>query len=233
MTTDPARTAPPAGTPSRTPPAGPAGAADVLPGPVPLNRCVAFAVLLASTLAWDLYSKWWAFSTLGYPYHPSEWSWTTPFLWGRVRVQLFTSFNQGALWGLGQGYGWLFCLLSLGAVGLVVYWLFIRRAAHNWWLTICLALIASGALGNLYDRLYLHGSMAVNPRTGQLEPMLGVRDFLDFKIPAIEYRWPFHFTLLEHWQWPIFNFADAFLVTGAIMLMLNALFTREPTAMKQ
>ena len=58
--------------------------------------------------------------------------------------------------------------------------------------------------GNLYDRLGLHGWKDAN---GQI---YGVRDFLDF----VFFNGGFH--------WATFNFADSYLVTGAIMLVLHS-----------
>jgi signal peptidase II len=168
-------------------------------------------------LAWDLGSKSWVFGELGYPQGASDWSWTSGFLWGKFTVRLFTHFNQGALFGIGQGNGLLFAGLSIGAIGLVLYWLFVRGAAQSWWLTVTLGLITAGALGNLYDRLYLHGCMANG------EPQYGVRDFILCTIPWVELRRnPFGIHLLPEWDWPIFNFADTYLVTGAILLAIHS-----------
>lgn len=191
---------------------------------VPASRYWCFGVLAAGGLAWDLISKAWVFESLGYPYRRSEWQWGCRFLWGEFSINLTTWFNQGALWGIGQGLGWLFASLSvLASIG-IVYFLFIRGEAKSWWLTVTLSLIVAGALGNLYDRLYLHG--CVDPSTGaKLE---GVRDFFECKIPLIRYRWPLEFSLIERYDFPVFNFADSFLVTGAIMLTLYSLFGPQP-----
>jgi len=184
---------------------------------VPAKRVWCFASLAIGLLAWDLGSKSWVFNRLGYPFHQSDWKYATDFLWGRLEIQLMTSFNRGALWGIGQGYSWLFALLSLGAAGFILYWLFVRGEARSWWLTVTLALIMAGTLGNLYDRLHLHGCQDGNG------PVFGVRDFLYFKIPFIAYEWPLQFHLIQEYDWPIFNFADVFLVTGAILLTLHSL----------
>ncbi len=61
-----------------------------------------------------------------------------------------------------------------------------------------LALILGGAIGNLFDRL-VHGSVV---------------DFLDFYVNG------------HHW--PAFNFADAAIVTGAALLVLDMLLS-QPT----
>lgn len=184
---------------------------------VPKSRYWCFALLVLSGLAWDLGSKSWVFGTLGYPNGVSDWSWSCGLLWGTFTIRFFTHFNQGALFGIGQGMSLVFAGLSLVAVTAVVYWLFVYRAAQSWWLTVTLGLITAGALGNLYDRLYLHGCVAGG------HPMYGVRDFIECTIPWIGIeRNPFRMHLIPEWVWPIFNFADTYLVTGAIMLALHS-----------
>ena len=171
---------------------------------VPASRPLLFAALAAAACAADLYSKHRVFEDLGYPGVRS--AWTETFFGGAVRFQLLTSFNHGALWGIGQGLSWLFAGLSVLAAAGVVWWLFVAGAARSLWLTIALALVTGGALGNLYDRLGLHGCV-YKDHPDQVR--LAVRDFLFFH--------------LGDYAWPIFNFADVFLVTGATMLALHSL----------
>lgn len=197
---------------------------------VPASRYWCFAILAGGALAWDLISKWWVFDELGAPNRSSAWSWETGFLWGRFQIRLSTVFNQGALFGIGQGLSWLFALLSLVVAGGIVYWLFARGAAGSWWLTLTLSLILAGALGNLYDRLHLHGWT-----TPEGKPQYGVRDFLDCKIPWISFERPLRPKLVREKDWPVFNFADVYLVTGAIMLTLYSFFApqhNEPVAVE-
>jgi signal peptidase II len=190
---------------------------------VPIHRFVLFVAIAAAGLAGDLYSKSAVFADLGYPgggaplvrgehvrfAHPLGFEGESkPFLEGWMTFRLFTSFNQGALWGVGQGYTWLFSTLSLAAAVGIVYWLFVRGAAASAWLTASLAFVMAGTMGNLYDRLGLHGYVDRNGTT-----ILAVRDFLLFTFGD------FH--------WPVFNFADSFLVTGAIMLVLHSLMSTE------
>ena len=166
---------------------------------VPANRYFVFFLLVAAGLTGDLYSKHLVFRELAWPGKSSG-----LLLDGWITFQLFTSFNEGALWGVGQGYAWLFAILSVAAIVGVIYWLFVRGAAVSLWLTVSLGSVMAGTLGNLYDRLGLHG--CVHPETGG--PWYAVRDFLLFTFGG------YHF--------PVFNFADAFLVTGAIMLFVQS-----------
>lgn len=158
---------------------------------------------------WDLYSKSTVFDRLGYPGRGGpvhQWL-------GRVSTfQLFTSFNEGALWGVGQGLTWLFAALSVVAVVVIVFCLLKTSAGQSNWLTVALCLVLSGTLGNLYDRLGLYGY--TNAETGQ--PYRAVRDFLLFTF--------------GNWPWPVFNFADVFLVTGTGMLVAYSFWSERHAA---
>jgi signal peptidase II len=187
---------------------------------IPASRLLVFVLLAAAVLAIDLSTKSIFFNDLGYPgaeLQPTALGAhvrfaapatregeSAPYLDGWVTFRLLTSFNRGALWGLGQEYTWLFAGLSLAAVVGIPVWLFGFSAARSLWLTIALALILGGTLGNLYDRIGLHGC-----RDGDGARIAAVRDFLLFTFGT------FH--------WPVFNFADMFLVTGASMLVLHSL----------
>ena len=172
---------------------------------VPASRPILFLLLVGAACAVDLYSKQVVFDSLGYPGARSEW--TKSWFGGTVQFRLLTSFNEGALWGIGQGRSDLFAALSVAAAAGVLWWLFVAGAARSLWLTIALALVTGGALGNLYDRLGLHGCVYEPPHQDMVRP--AVRDFLLF--------------YFDGWAWPVFNFADVFLVTGAGMLALQSL----------
>jgi len=191
----------------------------------PRSRYWLYGVVALAGLGWDLWSKSRVFQELGYEYHTSDWAWETPLLWGRFAITLRTSFNRGALFGLGQGYAWLFALLSVIAVAGIVYWLFQRGEARSRTNTILLALITAGALGNLYDRIGLHGC-----RDAQGQTIYAVRDFIDCTIPGIRYTPPLSLEWIPEYDWPIFNFADAFLVTGTLSLLAGSFFHHPATA---
>jgi signal peptidase II len=187
---------------------------------VPASRAVVFLLLAALVVAGDLWTKSLVFRDLGYPgtdlypvvrgahslfaAQPGRDGASVAYLDGWLSFRMFTSFNRGALWGVGQQYTWLFAALSGAAVIGIPAWLFGFRAARSWWLTIALALIFGGTLGNLYDRIGLPGCIDENGQT-----VMAVRDFLLFTFGT------FH--------WPVFNFADVFLVSGAGMLVLHSL----------
>ncbi len=168
------------------------------------------AVAIASSgLAWDLWSKSEVFSTLGCPgVRPI---WKGQLLGIAVQFHLETTFNHGALWGMGQGQTWLFASLSFFAIGVIAYFLWNGQATTSVWLTIATGLLLAGTLGNLFDRMGLHGW-----RNADGSPVYAVRDFLDF--------WFF-----GTFHWATFNFADTYLVTGAIMLVVHSLFVPSQT----
>lgn len=170
------------------------------------QRIILFTALTAFCLILDLWSKNIVFGVYGVR-NGSPWlidSW--------VRFRWFTSLNEGALWGMGQGFAWIFALLSVGAFSGIVYWLFVKKAAESLWLTVSLAFVSGGTLGNLYDRLGLHGIVI----HGGSEPIKAVRDFFHFQFGGTPENPGF--------DWAIFNVADICLVTGAIMLMIQSLF---------
>ena len=152
----------------------------------------------------DLSTKWFAFWWVGEP--PPHGPVSSVQILGDV-FSFTTSYNTGALWGLGQDlpYGSeLFAALSILAALAVIYWMHFGGAARDRLLSGSLGLILAGTIGNCYDRIF----------------EAGVRDFLDVRIykPGGE--------LLINW--PIFNLADCCLVCGAFLLMIQAFFAELP-----
>jgi signal peptidase II len=152
-------------------------------------------------LAADLASKHYMFSQPDLLAGKVRWVWPN-----YVGFQL--SLNEGALFGLGQGGVWLFAAFSIAAaIGIPAY-LFFFGGARDLLLTIVLAAVTGGVLGNLYDRLGLPGldwGVLRADRTG--EPVYAVRDFV-----LVARHWPPR----NRWDvWPNFNVADALLVGGA------------------
>jgi len=166
----------------------------------PRTRILVYAIITIAALAADLLSKSIVFSRLGGVFQGTGWlidSW--------LKFELHTSLNPGALWGMGQGFATGFAAISVLAFLGINYWLFVRGAAKSAWLTVALAMVSGGALGNCYDRLGLHGERFPD----ETEPALAVRDFLRFRFGNYDY--------------PIFNIADSLLVAGAIMLMIQSM----------
>jgi signal peptidase II len=166
---------------------------------VPTGRYVTFAAIAGLGCVVDLATKSWIFNRLDFrPGFAAEPEWIVQDIFG-----LQTSLNFGALFGMGQGQVWFFATLSIVAALAIVYWLFVARAAHDRLLTIALASVMGGILGNLYDRLGLW------TLPGSDERICAVRDWILFEYHG--------------WTWPNFNIADSLLVCGAAALVWHAL----------
>lgn len=164
---------------------------------VPANRYLIFGLIGGLGCLADLATKNWVFSTLGMPGGKEKWIWK-PFFGFQ------TSLNEGALFGMGQGWVWLFATLSIAAALFIVYWLFFAGAARDRLLTVALGCVMAGILGNLYDRLGLW-SLPGNPGLRKH----AVRDWILLQYDA--------------WVWPNFNLADSLLVCGAALLVWQAI----------
>jgi len=169
---------------------------------IPPNRYLLFALPAVVGCAADLATKAWFFASPTLRAGNIDWLWT-----GHVGIQL--SWNEGALFGIGQGQVWLFVALSLAAAVAIPIWLFWFGAARDAWLTIALGCVMAGVLGNLYDRVGLHGEVWPAPHPNAGEQIYAVRDW-------ILWQWN------DRWRWPNFNIADSLLVSGAAILLLHA-----------
>ena len=170
---------------------------------IPRNRYVIFFAIAVFGCAADLLTKYWIFQWRGMPGESGVW-----WLW-EPYIGIETATNRGALFGMGPGYGWAFATLSVVAGVGVLVWLFWFRAARDLLLTITLALVTGGILGNLYDRLGLWQNPSV---PGQWHNE--VRDWI----------------LLRYgdFTWPNFNIADSLLVCGAMLLLWHGLWHPAP-----
>jgi len=171
---------------------------------VPASRYILFLSIVAAGCLADLATKHWAFRWLGMPHENPPW-----WLWENV-VGMETSLNTGALFGLGQGWTPAFAALSVLAAGAIALWLFAGKAARDVLLTVALALVTAGILGNLYDRLGLHGLRWPWPVEGNQagDPIYAVRDWIK--------------VMIFGWPWPNFNIADSMLVCGVGLLGWHA-----------
>lgn len=121
-----------------------------------------------------------------------------------------TSTNQGALFGMGQGFSVVFAVLSVIALSVLIFLLFFKRWANDLFIAVTFSMIAGGIIGNLYDRLGLWHGADVAP-----EHANAVRDWIHF-------RWSGGPKIFD--PWPNFNIADCLLVCGAILLCFHAFF---------
>lgn len=164
---------------------------------IPGSRYALYFGTAAIGLAIDLITKHACFASPQLRSGDVMWLWT-----GHIGIQL--SLNEGALFGFGQGKVWIFAALSVVAAIAIPTWIFVYRAARDAWLTFALGCVTVGVLGNLYDRLGLHGIA----QDGRI--IHAVRDWI---------LWQAN----DNWRWPNFNIADSFLVVGACLLFFHAM----------
>ncbi|WP_234086031.1 signal peptidase II [Azonexus sp. R2A61] len=145
--------------------------------------------LAAVVVVLDQLSKWIVLNTLG----PADSIYVTPF-WNWV-----LAFNPGAAFSfLADQPGWqrwFFTLLALGVSGWIA--LELRRHPEQRLLSLALALIMGGALGNVIDRI----------RFG------AVVDFIQWHAAG--------------YYWPAFNVADSAISIGAVLLVFASLTARK------
>lgn len=137
-------------------------------------------------LALDQISKLWILGALGAARPAIE---VTPFLnfvlvWNRGIS--FGLFDRDSAW-----QPWLLVGLSLAIVAGLLIWLRMERGR---WVTLAVALIAGGAVGNAVDRARLGA----------------VVDFVDFHLGG--------------WHFATFNVADAAITCGVALLLAVSLF---------
>lgn len=179
--------------------------------PIPPNRWVLFLLLAVLGCTVDLWTKARVFSWPDLRAGETRWLW--PEILGE-HVGLQLSWNEGALFGMGQGMVWLFASLSVVAAVAIPVWLFWFGAARDLWLTVALGCVMAGVLGNLYDRLGLSGEVWPGPGERAGQTVRAVRDWILVQASP-------------EWRWPNFNVADSLLVTGACILLLHAFRTTD------
>ena len=115
-------------------------------------------------LAIDLWSKSWAFSRLGV----QEVKTVIPGF-----LEFRRSLNDGAVFGTFTGQTSVFIVASLFALGFVLY-LFMHSHARQKVLHVSLGLILAGALGNLYDRAFVHADVVrIEDKKGRVQSQIG------------------------------------------------------------
>lgn len=103
-----------------------------------------FVVLVIAMLATDQAIKYWVRARLV----PGEWvAWPWPGV-----LELRLTHNEGIAFGMAQGKGGLFTPIAL-LISLGSGWYSWRHPKDSVWLHTAMALLAAGALGNLYDRV--------------------------------------------------------------------------------
>jgi signal peptidase II len=109
--------------------------------------------------------------------------------------------NPGAAFSLATGYTWVLTIVAIAVVVVIVR--VARRLRSAGW-AVALGLVLGGALGNLADRIF----RSPGPLQGH------VVDMVSLFAP-------------DGSVWPVFNVADASIVSGGALLVLLALLGRE------
>ncbi len=104
--------------------------------------------------------------------------------------------NSGMAWGWLQGKTLILTIFTVIACALIVYFIIAKRKSMPALIRTALTLILAGAVGNLFDRIFLGY----------------VRDFIVF----------------DFWDtFPTFNFADACVTVGAVLLFVGLILTKK------
>jgi signal peptidase II len=133
--------------------------------------------------------------------------WADAYLELAQPVPILPFFNLTLLYNTGAAFSfladaggwqrWLFSGIAVLVSGFILLWM-AKLKRSQLWLGCALALILGGAIGNnLIDRL-IYGH---------------VIDFID--------------VYYQQWHWPVFNIADSAITIGAIMLLIDAVFSKD------
>lgn len=110
--------------------------------------------------------------------------------------------NSGMAFGIQLGsYVHLLTVISILFTFYIIYYLYINLESE-WLVKLSIAFILGGALGNIYDRVF----MFLDP-----ENVSGVVDFIDVGLS---------FTT----RWYIFNIADSAITIGIILYFIHSIF---------
>lgn len=99
--------------------------------------------------------------------------------------------NSGAAFGLFPNWSQVFIVVAVIVI-VALIWYYFQLSSGQWLVQLALGLQLGGAIGNLIDRLRFAGQVV---------------DFIDLNF------WPLR-------RWPVFNIADASIVTGVTALTL-------------
>ncbi len=159
------------------------------------SKYVAFLLLFLLSFGLDQGTKIWARNNLkptGYPHAISVPKTVIKGYW-----DFRYSENPGSAFGMFRNQaGARYFLFGIGLVclGVIGMWLY-RLPGNSKWLGVKLGLLAGGAIGNMLDR-------AMYSR---------VTDFILWKVT----------TATQTYEWPTFNVADAALVIGVGMILID------------
>lgn len=154
----------------------------------------------------------------------------------RVTGWFYISFieNNGMAWGMQLGPKLLLSIFRVVAIGFLGYYIWLQaQKKARWGYMVCLAMVLAGAAGNLIDCMFYglgfeaSTSYSVSQWVGLgngYAPFLMGKVVDMFYFPIIETTWPdwMPFWGGENFVFfsPVFNFADASISVGVIVLLL-------------
>ncbi len=157
----------------------------------PRRDYILYSVIITAGILLDQITKWLAEKFLA-PIYPKS---VTVI---KNIVKLTYAENKGAAFGSMKDARWIFMITSTALIVVLAAYLYLGFAENKLY-EVSMAMIVSGGIGNMIDRIFFNGLLHQN---------IGdkvVRDFIDFSdigFPAI------------------FNGADSFVCVGAGILML-------------
>jgi signal peptidase II len=148
-------------------------------------KLTVLAAIIPSVLILDFITKRWALTAL-------DGGNRLEILGGWVPLTL--AFNRGAAFGISVGDDSRWFFIPVTILALVLLLVLLKQAERGDWLRlVSIAMVVSGALGNLYDRVRWNR---------------GVVDFIG----------PIDLGVMD---WPIFNVADMAITCGAVLLAVS------------
>lgn len=160
------------------------------------------AFLILATLLFDQATKYLARLHYSLPNGEPDYFKVTQVLGEWLQIRLV--YNYGAAFGMKPQsalpflHPTVFYLLFSGVAILVLFLYYRKLGHHEPWPKTGVALILSGAFGNLIDRVQFHK----------------VTDFIDVGVPGVA------------WRWPTFNVADSCVCVGVGLILAAPLFVR-------
>jgi signal peptidase II len=110
-----------------------------------------FLITLAGAIiALDVVTKTLVRTQLQFSEVWSPWEWLMPY------ARIVNWKNSGAAFGMLQGFGGIFSVLSILVAGVIVYY-FPQVSAKDWVLRVAMGMQLGGAVGNLVDRIRFDG----------------------------------------------------------------------------
>jgi signal peptidase II len=155
------------------------------------KRLAIFWVVMLATIVFDQWIKAWVRGNLNIGQSWSGGPWHGVF-------EITLTYNKGIAFGMMQGAGLIMTPIALIIAGVAIRTIY-KNANESTWGTIALGLLASGALGNLIDRLFRGKD--------------GVTDMFLLRLSNIT-----HGKLND---FPVFNVADSCISVAMVMLLIS------------